>query len=1353
MNKSKSSLIFNICQTEGNTSLKSSTNDLYNSTLPNIRTNLLNGFFYECPIEKYNEKINLWQKAYLCVKRNYLYLYDKKPKILDKPKEFLFLNNKITFIFHKKLFKMKAVKCFVVNFKINNEALSKSLIEDNKHNLFISFKSKKNYDNFEKVVDNVIKAKQYTNSVSPNLLGITKKEKNEKIEKKEKESKNPRKNNVSTDKKMCKNLTSIHLKNKSMNEIAIKKSLIFSEHSKKSKEKNLNKSIKVKNEKETKQHDNILCTNNSKSMNSENKSNNCIQNVFTFSKVENLSNNTNDKKLKNSNSTNKSKQQNSNSQRINNNKTDNLKVNENNIFLENNKLNNQKKSINYFTINFSQNNSIHKSNNIFDNEENNEEDLTLPEIPKFVYSIRRKKEKEKEDIIKFKRYRTKSCFGFNFNNLIFPKEDKEKEEKEDKIKKIKIKLKDFNSYCHKNPEKKLKLNLSTYSHDEKNLSLNNTNYDNQDNSDTTNLSIFPHEQTILNDIQEEEKNITESKSQKDNSNNNMSFGSLKSFKSESKEGENNETNNKDYLEKLNIYSYVDASETSKNKSIIEDSNPLTSLNVPNIRNQITNVIKENEENISQQESENSDVIFTPRLMEEIQQNEIITNPNSNNKDKYQKESENESQKKEDINDSINSNSKEGRIEISNNHSFSNTINTSITRRKNNLRFENDLNELIQSLDTKNSNKESHKTQSNHNNSYNENNETIDINLNAFKSNNNSNEKEKNENTNNLNVNSNRDCFNFSHKFDESNEKDDEKHTSFKSNLKLSIPFNKFFNENLSFYFMDFNFNFISNDKSSIKELFYKIDNNLIFIYDSNILNLLLKKLKNSIEYEVSTLTNNIEGKITKNKILGKIYESLKNKYAKYFILCEMIAIISKKELSKIIITSMEIYNKKKEINQNEPMINFDNYIYNLFNKYLTRNENNKEYMNLYENILPKEIKKVFEINDSEGSLINIIKQNIHPYTLFNSMQYHNKIYININLDTNNYFNFNSIKPFDKTTNTHYISPYILEKWKFKASLNNGNNKSENNETGDINILNINLNNTNPINESFDSNSNYSRDMSNTSLSCIALDKNNKFRVSIVSKNNDTIINNNLFCGLIKKEKNIYEEYKLFEKTEEMQKINLFQNIILNINQNEINSAMKNCEYFLQKYQNSTLFLHPLIYLCLAFIHNKINGFDSAQKYIKKSLKYLTWLFPHKNCFLFYEIEYKYLLIILNNEENIILNNIENITNIFQQCNNLWKKYYEDKNNSELKMHEIIFKIYFKITDTERNDGNFLNDLFYNNIKPLINDLERKNEFWKDRKEKNCDIFWKLFIEFFKNCPGCGIMVFNDLIRSVPIVDN
>ena len=1370
MNKSKSSLIFHINQTETNDSNKSKINSLHGSTLPNIRKNLLNGFFYEGYVEKYNEKINLWQNTYLCVKKNYLYLYDKKPKLMDKPKEFLFLNNKMTITFHKKLFKMKAIKCFVANFKINNEALSKSVMEDNNHNLYISFKSQKNYDNFEKVIENVLKSKQFTNSVSPNQLGFAKKEKKDKIAR----------NNVSTDRKNNKNMSTIHLKTKSMNDISIKKSLIFSGRCHKNEENNMDKK-KIEKVKENALKDNSPCSKNNISMNSANKTNNSIHNVFTFSKVDNLNNNANEQKLNNSNNTyksNKSKSQNqsnSNSQRITNNNTiSNINLNENNLFLDTNNLNKSKKNINYFTINFSQNHSMNK-NNIFDINDSNLT-LSLPPIPKLIYSIRRKKEKEKEDIINFKRHRTKSCFGFSFNNIFLNNEEK-KEEKEDKIKKIKIKLKDFNNFCHPKYNKKLYMNLSNYSKEEKEKNTLIDNQENQDNSDTTNLSLIPHDQNTLNDIQEEEKNITESKSKKDNSNNYISFGSLKSFKSESKEEEkevkevkegkeekekkeekeekeeNNTNNINDYFEGLNIYSYVDASETIKNKSNIEDSNPLSSLNVNNIRNQITSVIKQNEEIISEQDkdNDNSDIIFTPRLMEEIQQHKIITAPNSDNKNKEENENQNknESQKKSgnENNANINSISKNGKIEISSNQTCSNTINTSIVRRKKNLRLSNDLNELIQSLETKNENQSLDKSQFSHILSENNDNNINELDLNNSNINNYSNDKGKMPISNIIDK-SLENSLKFSNKFEESNEKEEEK-SVLRNKFKSIIPFNTFFDVNLSFNFMNFNL-FLWNDKSSLKELLYKIDNNLLFIYDSNILNLLLKKIKNTIQYETSTIVNEIEGKFTKNKILGKIYESLKNKYAKYFILCEMIAIISKIELSKLIVTSMEIYNKKKEINLNEPMIDFDEYIFDIFNKYLSRNEKNKEYADLYENILPKEIKKTFDINDSEGSLINIIKQNINPYTLFNSMQYHNKIYININLENKDYFNYNSSKPFDKKTN-HYISPYILEKWKFKASLGN---HEKNKEINDIDInTNNNINSTNPINDSFDSTGNYSRDMSNTSLSCIVFDKKNKFRLSLISKSNESSLSNNLFCGLIKKEKRIYEEYKLYERTEEIQKINLFQNIIINMNQNEINSAMKNCEYFLQKYQNSTLFLHPLIYLCLAFIYNKIEGFDSAQKYIEKSLKYLTWLFPLQNCFLFYEIEFKYLLIILNNEENIILNNIENIVNIFEQCNNLWKKYYEDKKNPELKMLEIIFKIYFKMSDKERNDGNFLNDLFYNNIKPLMNDLEHKSEFWKERKEKGPDIFWKLFIEFFKNCPGCDIMVFNDLIRSVSILDN
>ena len=1341
MNKSKSSLPFHISQTEDNITIKSSKKkELFNSTLPSIRDKIFNEFFYESYVEKYNEKINLWQNSYLCVKKNYLYLYDKKPKLLDKPKEFLFLNNKITMAFHRKLFKNKHVKCYVVNFKINNDALSKSLIEDNNHNLFISFKSQKNYENFVKVIQNVHKFKQFTNSVSPNQICFTKKEiKNEK---------NMDSIRMTTRKKFVKNMSTFHTKNKSMNQISIHENLIFSDCMNKDK----NKTIEVSGNKKDSNNDNEIIdkdnspySNRNRSMNSENKSNNSIHNVFTFSKVENGSNNTNDIKINNRDST-----KNSNSNNRINNRINDLSINDNNIFLEKTSINNSKRNINYFTVKFPENYSKYKSNNIFDTEESS---LTVPEIPKLFYSISRKKQREKEDTLNFKKQRTKSCLGFNVDNIFLQKDDKN-------LRKEETNVKGFHSFCQPIYTKVIKLNSSNYSRDSKNLpGYKEAHPDNSIfSNNTVNLSLT---QTNELNNKEEEKNFNSGSKSKDktNNSNNMSFGSLKSFKSDSKEGE--ETKNKDYFEGLNIYSYVDASETIKEKSI-SDNNPLAILNIPKIRNQITNVIKQNEEIISENNNEDSDVIFTPRLMEEIQQNEIITESNSNDG------------KKEGTNLTIDlsNNSQITKIDFDSDKNCSNLINTSITNNKKNLRFSNEIKELIQSLETKNqnpiqkqcqceSNEMSHKIEENN---------VKNFDLNNSNSNNCSNNNIKiNKNNIHVNAKDNNDIINKS-KSDKNNEsyistfdqripndkiKKENKEKNIPNSVnenrisnKLSIPFNTFFEIDLSFYSFGYNYNSLSTDKSTLEELIYKIDNNLLFIYDSNILNLLLKKIKNNIQYDNLSTKNEIEGNITKNKLLGKIYESLNNKYVKYFILCEMIAIISKKELSKIIVNSIEVYNKKKEINPNEPMINFDEYIYDIFNKYLSRNENNKDYLNLYEKILPNEIQILFGLNDTEGSLINIIKNNIHPYTLFNSMQYHNKIYMNINLETNDFFDYNLLKPFNNKSR-QYISPFILEKWKYKASVSS-QNKHENND----NILSNNI--ASSINESFESNSinNYSRDMSNKSLSYILIDKENKLRVSLVSKfNNNIYNNNNICCDFNKKEKKIYEDYKLYEKTEEIQKINLFQNIIININQQEFNSAMKNCEYFLQKYQNSTLFLHPLIYLCLAIINNKIDGFDSAQKYIKKSMKYLTWLFPYQNCFLFYEIEYEYLMIILNNEENIIKNNIENITNIFAQCENLWKKYCENKKNSELKIHEIIFKIYFTITEKDKNNCKYLNDLFYANIKPLMNELEWKKENNKDKYKTNLNDYWKIFFEFFKNCPGSEMMIFKDLISFVSSVNN
>ena len=70
----------------------------------NSRNKIYDELFYESFVEKYNEKINLWQNYYLLIKNNYLYLFDKKPRFSEKPKEYLHLSNKISMTFHRRLF-------------------------------------------------------------------------------------------------------------------------------------------------------------------------------------------------------------------------------------------------------------------------------------------------------------------------------------------------------------------------------------------------------------------------------------------------------------------------------------------------------------------------------------------------------------------------------------------------------------------------------------------------------------------------------------------------------------------------------------------------------------------------------------------------------------------------------------------------------------------------------------------------------------------------------------------------------------------------------------------------------------------------------------------------------------------------------------------------------------------------------------------------------------------------------------------------------------------------------------------------------------------------------------------------
>ena len=163
---------------------------------------------------------------------------------------------------------------------------------------------------------------------------------------------------------------------------------------------------------------------------------------------------------------------------------------------------------------------------------------------------------------------------------------------------------------------------------------------------------------------------------------------------------------------------------------------------------------------------------------------------------------------------------------------------------------------------------------------------------------------------------------------------------------------------------------------------------------------------------------------------------------------------------------------------------------------------------------------------------------------------------------------------------------------------------------------------------------------------------------------------------------------------------------------------------------------------MSYIYIKISNLEESEKYYNKSYQYLIKMFPFKNNFLFFEFEYNHLLILLNNEENIVRKNIENISDLIKKCNSEWKKYNNNADNIELNLDEIMFKIYFGINDNEKNNDKFLNNFYYNDIKPLMNEFDNG----KLNKRKNLsNVYFKVFIEFFKKCPGCDIKIFNDLI--------
>ncbi len=479
-----------------------------------------------------------------------------------------------------------------------------------------------------------------------------------------------------------------------------------------------------------------------------------------------------------------------------------------------------------------------------------------------------------------------------------------------------------------------------------------------------------------------------------------------------------------------------------------------------------------------------------------------------------------------------------------------------------------------------------------------------------------------------------------------------------------------------------------NDNNNLLHLIHLIDNHQIYIYDSSILKSIIKNLD------------------LKSKDLGQFFNLSKNIDVKSFYLCEMIAILSKKFLKQSIIKSMEIVIREKELNKdfivssNNPH-SIEYCICDIFNTFLSQNKKNYYKKILYQYILPNYLKSYFNVDIDSNELNDYIKNKISEHTLFASMEYHNRIYFMDNLQ----IDFTPIYPF-KSEIIKYISPYYINLWHIKG------------KDTEINV-----------NDSIFDNNQNNNYITSTNI------KNIKSKIGI--KDYDKIDENSTM-----------EIFKKYDNMKDKRKLNLINSIYNNIINKNFEDALKLCDDYIQQFTD-TIFNNSIVYMDLAQIYNELNGIDYAKMFFEKSLLIINWLFPLQNCYILFELNYKFLLILMKQNEDYIKENKNIIIEMFNKCEELSKRFY-NKIIYKVGIQKIIFEInyIYKVNKSEISKEEIKK--VYENVKLNMDDLRKNSELNINNEKflKEEMLYWDLFIDLFKYFDNCPNEIICDLLQKM-----
>ena len=469
----------------------------------------------------------------------------------------------------------------------------------------------------------------------------------------------------------------------------------------------------------------------------------------------------------------------------------------------------------------------------------------------------------------------------------------------------------------------------------------------------------------------------------------------------------------------------------------------------------------------------------------------------------------------------------------------------------------------------------------------------------------------------------------------------------------------------------------------------EIELNKIYFYDPYILKQFL------IKHNLSS------------KHLGLLYININDKKIKTMFLSEMIARISAKFLSSSIIKSLEIVLKEKELNgdyvatSNNPH-SIEYCVLDIFNTFLSVNKNNLYFNELYMKVLPVYLKEHFDLDEqiSLKDLHNYVsEQNTSnlPY-LFALMQYHTKIYFNSNLT----LKFNSSNyPLFESSDIKYISPTNINKWHNKA------------------------------NEFI------------TNLSC---NQSNKEREEGI--NRQTLTTTNIkrikhFTHITNDYNKIIQNFKEFDISNNQNRIYLLNSIYTYITHKQFYLALKLCDFYLQKY-NDTLFLNPIIYINLSEIYYEINDDISyAKLFFNKAETVLNWLFPDNNCHFIFELNYRYLLILLKQNDNVIKSNESEIQGQMIKCEQLSEIYF-NKIHYKLKIQKLLYIVNYIWKDEEDKREESEIRRMFDEIKQCLNEMVNENGI--NKNECGDWLYWNLFIDIFKGIKNTPNEIITEMIQ-------